>query len=177
MGWTFYNSSGQRLTSPAATSGKVLQVLSAEFSGTQTITTDDDTFTDITSLSVAITPSATNSKILVLVCIGKSDSNSDANTAQFIVLRDSTRIATGDAASNRIRASWTQGVSGQSNGGGGTHFSTLDSPSTTSQITYKAAASCHSTDVYINRWRTDSDDGDGPSARTSSSITVMEIAA
>ena len=176
MGWTFYNSSGQRLTTPAAP-GKVLQAVTAEFSGTQTISTQDDSFTDVTSLSVAITPSATNSKILVLVCIGKSDSNSDANTAQFIVLRDSTRIATGDAASNRIRASWTQGVSGQSNGGGGTHFSTLDSPSTTSQITYKAAASCHSTDVYINRWRTDSDDGDGPSARTSSSITVMEIAA
>ena len=176
MGWTFYNSSGQRLTSPAATSGKVLQAATAEFTGTQTITTDDDTFTDVTSLSVAITPSATNSKVLVLVCIGKVDANSDANTAQFIVLRDSTRIAVGTDTNSRIAASFTMGVGG-ANGNGGLHFSTLDSPSTTSSVTYKVGASCHNTDVYINKWRTDTNNDDGPSARTASSITVMEIAA
>ena len=164
--------------------GKVLQAATAVFSGTQTITSDDNSFTDITNLSVNITPAATTSKILILVCIGKHDTHSDANTTQFIVYRGSHRLNTGNGAastdttvSNRIAASFTSGVTGQSNGNGNQHFSCLDSPSTTSQITYVVAASCHDQNVEINRWRTDSDNVDGPSARTASSITVLEVGA
>ena len=168
----------------AGGSGKILQAQTAIFSGIQTITSEDNSFTDITSLTVNITPAANTSKILILVCIGKHDTNSDANTTQFIVYRGSNRLNTGNGAestdttiSNRIAASFTGGVSGHSNGNGNQHFSCLDSPATASQITYVVAASCHDQDVYINRWRTDSDNTDGPSARTASSITVLEVGA
>ena len=154
--------------------GKVLQVMS---------TTKTDTFSDtngatlsaIPGLSVNITPSATTSKILVcwdIVC-GVSTL---ANNIWIVMHRDSTAIAHGDAASNRNR------TTGGTNLGrdyecalvAGTY---LDSPSSTSQLTYSAKLGSQG-DItkYINRsgW-----DGNVTYSfgRTASTITVMEIGA
>ena len=160
--------------------GKVLQVVTANFTGTQVITSSDDSFTDITNLTLDITPATTSSRIMVMVAIGKADNSNDNHTNQFIILRDSTGIGTGASAGSRMLATFTQGVPGESNGNGCLAFSMLDTPATVSQITYKVAASAHdggSAPCYINRWHTDNDDDDGPSARTSSTLTVMEIGA
>ena len=157
--------------------GKVLQVVTATFSGTQQIDTEDNSFTDITNLSVSITPASTSSRILIMVALGKVDNGSSANTNQFMIFRDSTRIGLGDDDGSRIRGTFSTGVH-DSNGGGGISFTMVDSPSTTSATTYKVGASKHATaSCYINRWRTDTNNGDGPSMRTSSTITVMEIGA
>jgi hypothetical protein len=165
----------------AAGGGKVLQVLTATFSGTQIITSEDDSFTDITSLSVSITPSATTSKILIMVSIGRQANGSTANCNNFIILRDSTRVGNADAAGSRVRATYYGGMPGTTNGNPGASFSYLDEPTipgTPVAITYKVAGAAHSTaDLYINRRASDSDTVDAPSARTASNIIVMEIGA
>jgi hypothetical protein len=106
---------------------RVLQVVTATYS-TQT-TSSSNAFAD-TGLTASITPSATSSKILVVVqqagC-GKSASDTEA---QIKLLRGATDISTfasqvgltGSAATNIVG---TQGVI------------YLDSPATTSSTTYK----------------------------------------
>ena len=154
--------------------GKVLQVVS---------TTKTDTFSDtngttlsaITGLSVNITPSATTSKILVcwdIVC-GASVAN---NNVWVVMYRNSTVIAHGDAASNRNRSAGgtSTGETYEYSLVAGTY---LDSPSSTSQLTYSAKlGSQGSITKYVNRsgWDGDVNYSVG---RTASTITVMEIGA
>ena len=153
--------------------GKILQVLQATKTDTQSSTTND--FVDVTGLSIAITPAATSSKILVfanVLCIGTV-----AGTAAFSrVVRDSTAIAIADADGSRTRAS-AMGYAPDT--GDVRHHSTvwLDSPSTTSATTYKVQfmmASAGST-AYINRFAATTDSA--AYGRGVSSITVMEVSA
>ena len=100
----------------------------------------------------------------------------DTNTQGYVGLfRDSTQIGLGDANSSRVRAS-TQAYPNQTNQGTNSSFCFLDSPSSTSQITYKLRTRNQgSGNVYVNRsqgW-TDS----AQSSTNASTITVMEIVA
>ena len=106
--------------------GKVLQVVSSSTSSA--VVTTSTSFVDI-NLSLNITPSSTSNKIF-LTYTGTNETNgSSGNKLSIQMLRDSTQIA--DAA----------GVGNL--GGSASGFvisnalSKLDSPSTTSQITYK----------------------------------------
>jgi len=154
----------------AAGGGKVLQVLQATKTDTQTTTTAG--WVDVTGLSIAITPAATSSKILVtstVLCIGTVG----AAGAWTNIVRDSTEIAIATSVSSRIAAS----AMGYAPDGGDTrHHSTvwLDSPSTTSETTYKVQFSANGTyTAYINRSAADTDNSSY--ARGVSTITVMEI--
>ena len=153
--------------------GKILQVLQATKTDTQSSTTND--FVDVTGLSIAITPAATSSKILVfanVLCIGTVG----ATAAFSRVVRDSTAIAIADADGSRTRAS-AMGYAPDT--GDVRHHSTvwLDSPSTTAATTYKVQfmmASAGST-AYINRFAATTDSA--AYGRGVSSITVMEVSA
>ena len=85
---------------PSGSSGGVIQVKS-------TTKTDTDTFTntsyaDVTGLSVSITPTRSDSKILIFVSIhGVGDTNTQA---YFRFMRDSTPICVGDVAGARVQA-------------------------------------------------------------------------
>ena len=151
--------------------GHVLQVKQAVKSDTQTTTASD--FVDVTGLSVSITPSSTSSKILVysnVLCVGTVS----AAGAWTRIVRDSTAIGIADTAGSRIRAA----AFGYAPDGGDTRQHAtmfLDSPSTTSAITYKAQFSANATNTaYINR--TQSENDSTAYARGISTITVMEIA-
>ena len=90
-------------------------------------------------------------------------------------MRDTTAIGIGDTAGNRARASGT--VSTRETGSNAIQFNSalnfLDSPATTSQITYKIQAVVGGGTLYINRNEDDSDATIIP--RTVSTITVTEI--
>jgi len=149
----------------------IKQIKQAVKSDTQTTAASD--FVDITGLSVSITPSSSSSKILIysnVLCVGTVG----AAGAWTRVLRDSTAIAISDTAGNRIRAS-AFGYA-PDNGDSRQHATVfLDSPSTTSAVTYKVQFSANSTNTaYINRTQADYDNTGY--ARGISSITVMEIA-
>ena len=168
--------SGATLTNSGSATGfgKVLQVVSA----TKTDTTSTTSNTSVTTgLEASITPSATSSKVLVLVSFAYAQ-DSDTNSV-FQLNRDSTAIHLGDAGGSRERAS--AGTVYQMPGSAADVLSAsincLDSPSTTSSTTYKlmyfVGRSASSDTVYLNRGGTDTDNDSHK--RAISSITLMEI--
>ncbi len=158
--------------------GKVLQVVSTTKVDTYSASVATEAFTSaVTGLTVAITPSASSSKILVFVnmIVGAHGTHG----IRMKLFRDTTQIDLGTAASNRPGLS--KGII-QNSGGEGynspmdTNF--LDSPSSTSELTYSVQighTSSGTKTLYVNRSYDDSDDASY--GRTSSTITVMEIGA
>jgi len=156
--------------------GALLQVV--QVAKTNTFSTNSQSFVDITGLSASITPTSASNKILVCANIsGSGDQHSDIR-----LVRGSTAIAIGDASGSQIQSTFHFYMGLSSSGQGYNIYSLammwLDSPATTSSITYKAQASNNWTSAYttiINRTFQDQDAG--YNARTPSTITLMEIAA
>ena len=165
---------GNVLTDTSPKAGNVLQVVST--TKTDTFTTTATSFTDITGLSVSITPTSASSKILVFVNVNGSQQYG-ANRVALRLLRNSTTIDAGTAVGSRQAAF----------GGFGTPDSTipsatvsgnhLDNPATTSSVTYKMQVACIAGGgtAYVNRTQADGDESG--QIRMPSNITVMEIAA
>ena len=151
--------------------GKIAQVVQTE--KTDTFTTTSTSFTDITGVTVDITPAATSSKILIIASIQVGGSSTVREALKLV--RDSSDIHIGDAASSRTRA--TIFINPQ--GAGVVHSASivfLDSPSTTSATTYKIQGVVESgNELTINRSLTDSDSA--TYYRTPSSITAIEVSA
>ena len=153
--------------------GSVLQVVST--TKTDTFSTTSSSFTDITGLSVSITPTSATSKILVTYT-GTVGTLTGQYSVGFQLVRGSTAIYLGDASSARTRAS-SWGFS-ESSVYWQTSFNGifLDSPETTSATTYKLQMiSPYGVTSYLGRNQNDSD-ATGYS-RVPATITVMEIAA
>ena len=162
---------------PNLTTGKILQVKQTVKTDTAS-TTSLNSYEDISGLSVSITPSSTNSKILVMADMRLS-TNTNRNVVYRLV-RGSTAIYVGDAASNRTQATGGIRITDDAKHEGQSETGIyLDSPSTTSATTYKIqwcqTYSAGGESSYINRSYMDADSDDRQ--RYSSSITVMEIAA
>jgi hypothetical protein len=146
------------MTSASMPTGSVLQVVQGT-TNTQT-TTGQTSYVD-TGLSAAITPSATSSKILILVSqniVFKTDTSSEREV-YFNIVRDSTQLIIASSTSDTDTSS--QLKTGVFNG-----LSFLDSPNTTSAITYKTQfkLTAQQADIYA---QTNS---------TNSNITLIEIA-
>lgn len=152
--------------------GKVLQVVSAN--KTDTASTTSTTFVT-TGLEVTITPSATSSKIFIIA--NANLGHLLDNTMGACIMRDSTELNLGDAAGSRMRAGSRIQYQYSSYVTDSFPMTYLDSPSSTSAITYKVAYKSRgylSQSIYINRGYTDTDAN--YYGRSSSTITVMEIA-
>jgi len=114
--------------------GSVLQVIQASFGGVQTMATSQ-TWTDISSLSAAITPSNSSNKVLAVYSINTGQAENQRGALKII--RGSTEIGIADAQSNRIRSSTVLvGIPSALHTSNSSH-SVLDSPNTTSATTYK----------------------------------------
>ena len=154
--------------------GKVLQVVST--TKTTTFTTTSSSFTDITGLTVDITPASSSNTILVISALNGSQDVA-ANRTYLKLVRDTTDIFIGDAASNRLRGSGSFSSAASSIMDSGQPAVYLDSPSTTSAVTYKwqMAVPAGSGSGYLNR--TEDDNDETTQIRAASTITVMEIGA
>ena len=156
--------------------GKVLQTIMVEKTDT-TSHNSTTTILDISGMTVNITPSATTSKILVTSCLQVVTVQGQYSFALYL-MRDSTYLSRGDASgSHRTRATFG-GLSG------GNEYdlrpftiSYLDSPNTTSQVTYKWRWNnpSHNQVIYLNRPYGFADGG--YTVMTSSNIIVQEIGA
>ena len=123
-------------------------------------------------MSAAITPSASNSKVLILINITHGASTD--YKYGFRLLRGSTVIDAGDSAGSRKLVSFgAMQRSDVDNESGAIMF--LDSPSTTSSTTYKIQGSIEGATFYINRTATDSNSASH--MRSTSNITLVEIGA
>lgn len=158
--------------------GSILQVIQTVKTDTFGSNSQYPTWADVTGLSVAITPTSASNKILVVANFVGGTSN---GFGYFRLARDSTGIFIGDAASNRPRVG--SGLADQANtnayyGLGAYSLQYLDSPATTSSITYKLQISSYNSagsTTYVNRTGQDRDTTTYD-ARGASSITVMEVA-
>ena len=116
--------------------GSVIQTLQTVDGAVSTYSTTE-TFTDMGSLSVTITPQFANSKIMVEYSV--HNSTSDATSAHRI-LRGSTAVGVGSPSGGRLAVSTR---TGRIRSGDENHISPpacmkfLDSPNTTSATTYK----------------------------------------
>lgn len=157
----------------ALSAGKVLQVVTS--TKTDTASTTSTSFAD-TGLSAAITCAATSSKVLV-IAHGTFGVNGTSAYAHCRLIRDSTAIHVGDSdSSNRIEGG-AQFASTSNSIQESVSLMVLDSPSSTSELTYKLQYMTQSGShaVFINRSFADGDDaGQG---RGASSLTVLEIGA
>ena len=155
------------------TAGTILQVVSTTKTDTFSTSTVD-TFVDITGLSVAITPSATSSKILVLYDVQMS------GTEIFFMqlVRASTAIKVGDSDSANRLETTVGGTFQPSNNDKVIAIAGnfLDAPSTTDATTYKLQGRVYSASKSFSVNRTINDTNAGYSGRGASTITVMEVA-
>jgi hypothetical protein len=160
------------ITTTKLGAGAVLQVVSTTktdtFSGSATATT----VAEPTGYSVSITPSSASNKILVM-----ANFNCGVQTGgeiNAVLIRSSTNIFIGDAAGNRQRRTVHRDATSTSDARNIT-IVFLDSPNTTSAITYSVGiGSDQSTAIYLNR--SHDDQNESYQNRSASSITVMEIA-
>jgi hypothetical protein len=164
------NSSGKPILQQT---GSVLQVVSVIKQ--DSFTTTSSSFTDITGLSVSITPISTTSKILVLVQVNGSQQYT-VNRSSLRLLRDATAVNAGTVAGSRQAAFGGFSTSDSTIPSGTVSGNFLDSPATTSSITYKMQVNvtAGSGTAYINRTQSDTDEVG--QIRMASNITLMEIA-
>ena len=156
--------SGQTLYAP----GHVIQVLSTTKNDTFAMSGQTDAYVDISGFNVSITPSSANSKILVTGYV--AGGVSVASSISYRLMRDSTAIAISNSGQT-IRSDH-EAFGTPARGWHHAPFSFLDSPATTSAVTYKLQmldSAFSSSTIYVNR------NGDSGSISVST-ITVMEIA-
>ena len=166
-------SSGQSIPKAALPTGSVLQVVSALKQ--DTFTTTSTSYTDVTGLSVSITPTNATSKILVTAVISLTNTNTGGFASFGAILRDSTIIGGGTPAGSRPAGSFfMQSTSVRIPAP--FSMTVLDSPSTTSAITYKVQIATE-TGGTAAVGRNHDDINNAAYPRLSCSITVMEIAA
>ena len=155
----------------AGTEGQIVSV-----SKTDSFNTTSTSYADITGFTASITPQSTSSKILV---ISNWMWSSDASPyPKFILLRGSTSINIGDTDTGASQVS----VGNNTDPGGDEgniqqeqlshHY--LDSPSSTSSVTYKWQTKSFNSGrtIYVGRTANVSD---GNRATTPSNITLIEL--
>ena len=131
--------------------GKVLQVVTATDT-TQRSTTSTSFVTGSNTLSVSITPSSTANKVYVIATT--SLYSTSGSTAYATIYRDSTNLGSSSGMAQSSSGIWS-----------GCPISILDSPSSTSALTYQVYFRVNSGTGYLN--------GDAGKA----SITAFEIGA
>jgi len=139
------------MTSASMPTGSVLQVVSTSSLGN--IVIGSSSFVD-TGLGVNITPSSTSSKILITLSGGALTCNNQGRSLVSVIYRDSTILTNSQTRHNSPYDPFFDVHS----------ITYLDSPSSTSSISYKAYAKQINGSVYFNT-------GDG-----GVSLTLMEIA-
>ena len=151
---------------PSGGGGGIIQIKQAF--KTDHYSQSSTSFADITGLSVAITPTSSNSKILIMVNLFVSVSDA----ALLRLLRDSTVIGAGTGNSGGTNLSGFAMARMSATNLSDTHNITiLDSPSTTSATTYKVQGrpTEGSANLFVNRRASGAEYG------AASSITVMEV--
>ena len=164
-----WNASAWKQVPTAATAGAVLQVVQTVVN--TTTSTSSATLTDISGLSVSITPSASTNKVLVTVNMNIGF-GSTADDTFYTLLRGSTSINIGSGGSTNSSA-YARGNSSanQTLAIVPIAITYLDSPATTSATTYKMQWATRVDIIYLNKRGSDNN------FITSSTITAQEISA
>ena len=140
----------------ASGGGKLLQVVHTTVTA-ESFSTTSTSDTEITGLNASITPSATTSKIRITVMI--TAGGNSGNTLGFGLMRDSTQIGSSSNATDYQRNAMVAEYTPDSGYSHTVTYQYLDSPSTTSETTYKATVNNrYSYGFYLNKPPTSSTD-------------------
>ena len=160
--------------------GAVLQVVTAEL--TTRVSMATESFQN-TGLIGYITPSSASSKILITISFGRiqtTQTNGDHGCAVRLLRNGNDSDLNGVADGNRQRSLFTTGGNSYNanHSKGGYGVTGIDSPNTTSQITYNVQAwpQASSQPIIINGTSNNSNGADFYNSRTKAFITMMEIA-
>ena len=156
--------------------GKVLQVVSATKTDTYSVSLTAATLDTVNSIEASITPTSTSSKIYMSGHI-HGTGMSGVNSMGIGIFRDSTQICLADADGVRFRlALGGQSITSDNNSTATYPFVYLDSPSSTSSLTYgiRLANTSNTNHVfYLNRSIADANVA--RRIRGTSTIVLMEI--
>ena len=145
---------------------------------TDTFSSTNETFTDVTGLSVSITPKFSTSKIMVSYsgCGGSGQNRvGHIRLARVIGGTTTTDIFIGDqsgASQAQASSSFVQTNTYYVSSFSGTF---IDSPSTTSAVTYKLQLAAGDQDYQVHVGRSHDNSNEFSRSKTPSQITVMEI--
>ena len=161
-------------------SGGIIQVQHTQFTGTNTITLSSGTDTPLTDLTVNITPTSTTSIIHLQAHIFCEHGEDDTNNYNhvFFFYRDTTKLGQAAAGTRNVGVSMATRVGYVEDDAATpeiTRYDYFDTPSSTSQITYKCGLRTRvGQDFAINR--TISDIDANYNERGISFISATEIA-
>ena len=170
-GYVIDVAAGSSLTQP----GMILQVVST--TKTDSFSAGTSTFAEVTGLSASITPSSVSNKIYIVVT-GTAGHTSTSRPGYTTIAKDGSPIYIGDQYStftNWVRAGSAMSVSSD-NFGDQIAMSYLDSPATTSSITYSVQARVGDGTGAMTIGRTGGVSNDANRFTAPSTITLMEVA-
>lgn len=166
-------STWQKVYPAAPLTGNIIQVVSGTLA--TSATSSATTFTSI-GLTASITPSSTSSKILALASVACSVNGADAGRRGHLsIFRSTTNLSSPTSSGSR-----SAGFGAPRNANPNSEMlnvapSFLDSPASTSSLTYSVQIRVESGDTfYINRSAGDTDNAFFP--RGVSSLTLFEVA-
>jgi hypothetical protein len=134
-----------------------------------------ESWQDIPGMSVTITPSSVNSRIIINFSLGKI---AGLNNTTFRVTRNGGLFNVGDVDGSRQRAHAGQSNQGRdANHTGSLNFMYIDNPATTSAITYQLQFILEGQAAFgLNRTAAGTDGGQSYNSRTASTLIAMEVA-
>jgi len=159
------------ITSSALPAGSVLQVVSV--TKTSRFTTTSTSFTDVTGFSATITPSSASSKILV---IASTTGACNASTGPVFInlTRAGSSVYIGDAVNSAVRCS-SYLTSASNDKAQAMSINYLDSPATTSAVTYQIQTRSESGSIVSVGGSTNTGVAN-VSGATPSTILLLEVA-
>ena len=161
--------------------GGIIQVQYTQFTSTNTVTMSAGVDTALTDLTVNITPASTSSIIKVEAMINGEwgTSQGGATDGVWFFFRDTTKLSHAASGNRNVGVLMGTGITYYAEDPNSTpehaYFTYFDSPSSTSQITYKVGVNQRNGyDWHLNRTVSDSDAD--TNERGISFICVTEIA-
>ena len=168
------------LTTGTFNGGGIIQVKQTVKTDVYSESLNAHTTASADAMQVAITPTRSDSKILILISAHGASSywgSSCCGAWQGFLMRDGSILVQGDADGSRQRMTMRTGDSDSTYIEEPLNFNYLDSPATTSAVTY--GVRLHNSDngsatLYLNRSPTDNNSVT-TTTRTVSTMTAMEV--
>lgn len=163
------------LPKAALPSGCILQIIQTAKTDTFT-SAAQNTWTDITGMSATITPTASTSRVMVQINMFGVFWRTGNNACILRLLRNGTNVGGGDASGSRGIGIGTSAMAAGTDTGTVFAYNWIDSPATTSALTYRVQffQDTPANPIYVNRTVNDFDATIW--VRTLSTITLTEIA-
>ena len=178
-GGTVSLDSGVNLTSlagPKFPAGHIVQIVSKDFGTNYTHSGGGSgVWSAVSGFTTAITPSSSSNKILVMLHIGGCSNSNSSEHFGVRVKRGSTVIGVHDSPGSRSIAMTTHSTPGAGNRVETMSGNILDSPNTTSAITYFVEGYSAGESFYMNR--PSSDSSSSHYLAGTSTLILMEVVA